>query len=100
MLLTRLAGRADLNSERGPAAEIARLCGYLPLAIGMIASQLRHHPARTAATLAAEMATASDRLAVMEAESLSVAAAFDLSLRGPHPTPAEVVPPAGPGTWS
>ena len=79
MLLTRLAGRADLNSERGPAAEIARLCGYLPLAIGMIASQLRHHPARTAATLAAEMATASDRLAVMEAESLSVAAAFDLS---------------------
>src|SRR5262249_51309397 len=24
--------------------EITRLCGYLPLAIGMLASQLRHHP--------------------------------------------------------
>ena len=29
--------------------EITRLCGYLPLAIGMLASQLRHHPAWTAA---------------------------------------------------
>ena len=28
--------------------EITRLCGYLPLAIGMLARQLRHHPARTA----------------------------------------------------
>ena len=31
------------------AGEIARLCGYLPLAIGMLAAQLRHHPAWTAA---------------------------------------------------
>jgi hypothetical protein len=64
----------------GPGGgEITRLCGYLPLAIGMLASQLRHHPARTAAELAADLAAASDRLAVMQAENLSVAAAFDLS---------------------
>jgi len=79
LLLARLAGREDLDSEAGLAAEIARLCGYLPLAIGMLASQLRHHPARTAAGLAAEMASASDRLAILQAENLSVAAAFDLS---------------------
>ena len=78
-LLARLAGRRDLDSEAGPAGEITRLCGYLPLAIGMLASQLRHHPARTAAELAADLAAASDRLAVMRAENLSVAAAFDLS---------------------
>jgi hypothetical protein len=30
-------------------AEITRLCGYLPLAIGMVARQLHHHPAWTAA---------------------------------------------------
>ena len=78
-LLARLAGRRDLGPEAGAAGEVARLCGYLPLAIGMLARQLRHHPARTAAELAADLASARDRLAVMHAENLSVAAAFDLS---------------------
>jgi tetratricopeptide (TPR) repeat protein/DNA-binding XRE family transcriptional regulator len=78
-LLARLANRSDLGSETGPAWEIARLCGYLPLAIGMLARQLRHHPARSGAELAADLAAARDRLAVMRAENLSVAAAFDLS---------------------
>ncbi len=79
VLLARLAGRADLRSGLGPAGQITRLCGYLPLAIGMLARQLRHHPARTGAELAADLAAARDRLAVMRAENLSVAAAFDLS---------------------
>jgi tetratricopeptide (TPR) repeat protein len=79
VLLARLSGRADLGSVAGPAGEITRLRGYLPLAIGMLARQLRHHPARTAAELAADLAAARDRLAVMRAENLSVAAAFDLS---------------------
>jgi tetratricopeptide (TPR) repeat protein/DNA-binding XRE family transcriptional regulator len=78
-LLVRLAGRADLDAEAGPVGEIARLCGYLPLAIGMLARQLQHHPARTGEELAARLAAARDRLAVMRAENLSVAAAFDLS---------------------
>jgi tetratricopeptide (TPR) repeat protein/transcriptional regulator with XRE-family HTH domain len=78
-LLARLAGRPDLGAEAEAAGEIARLCGYLPLAIGMLARQLRHHPARTGAELAADLASARDRLAVMHAENLSVAAAFDLS---------------------
>jgi tetratricopeptide (TPR) repeat protein/transcriptional regulator with XRE-family HTH domain len=76
-LLTRLAGRPDVDS--GQAAQITRLCGYLPLAIGMVARQLRHHPAHTGAELAASLAVARDRLAIMRAENLSVAAAFDLS---------------------
>jgi DNA-binding XRE family transcriptional regulator len=78
-LLARLAGRADLSPDAGPAREITRLCGHLPLAIGMLARQLRHHPARSAAELASSLAAARDRLAVMRAENLSVAAAFDLS---------------------
>jgi len=78
-LLARLAGRADLDLDEAAGREITRLCGYLPLAIGMLARRLRHHPARTAAELAAELAAARDRLAVMRAENLSVAAAFDLS---------------------
>src|SRR5262249_6346788 len=53
--------------------------GSLPLAIGMLASQLRHHPAWTASQLAADLAAARDRLGLMQAENLSVGAAFDLS---------------------
>ena len=69
-----------LSLAADPAVgQITRLCGYLPLAIGMLARQLRHHPARSGAELAAGLAAARDRLAVMRAENLSVAAAFDLS---------------------
>ncbi len=71
------------GDRRGAAArEITRLCGYLPLAIGMLVSQLRHHPARTAADLTAELGKARDRLAAMRTENLSVAAAFDPALDG------------------
>jgi tetratricopeptide (TPR) repeat protein/transcriptional regulator with XRE-family HTH domain len=78
-LLARLAAQPGMSAEDPAVGEITRLCGYLPLAIGMLASQLRHHPAWTAASLAASLAAARDRLALMHAENLSVAAAFDLS---------------------
>ncbi len=78
-LLARLADRPDLAAGADVTGEISRLCGYLPLAIGMLAGQLRHHPARASADLAADLGAARDRLAVMRAENVSVAAAFDLS---------------------
>jgi transcriptional regulator with XRE-family HTH domain len=78
-LLARLAGRAGINGGDAAVGEIARLCGYLPLAIGMVAAQLRHHPAWSPVGLAADLAQTRDGLAVMRAENLSVAAAFDLS---------------------
>ena len=78
-LLARLAGRPGLAADDPRVGEITRLCGYLPLAIGMLAGQLRHHPAWTAASLAAQLTAARDRLELMHAENLSVAAAFDLS---------------------
>jgi len=78
-LLVRLAGRPGLDAGDAGVGEITRLCGYLPLAIGMLASQLHQHPAWTTAGLAAGLAAARDRLELMRAEDLSVAAAFDLS---------------------
>ena len=78
-LLIRLATRPGLSAADAAVREIIRLCGYLPLAIGMLARQLHHHPAWTAAGQAAELAAARDRLELMRAENLSVAAAFDLS---------------------
>ena len=78
-LLARLAGRAGVTAGDPAVGELAALCGYLPLAIGMAGRQLAHHPAWTAAGLAAELAAAEDRLELMAAENLSVAAAFGLS---------------------
>ena len=78
-LLVQLAGRSGLGAGDPGVVEIVGLCGYLPLAIGMVARQLRHHPAWTAAGRAAELAAAVDRLELMATENLSVAAAFDLS---------------------
>ena len=78
-LLVRLAARPGLRSGDAAVAEITRLCGYLPLAIAMLASQLRHHPSWLPGRLAAGLAAAKDRLAFMHAENLSVATAFDLS---------------------
>jgi tetratricopeptide (TPR) repeat protein/transcriptional regulator with XRE-family HTH domain len=78
-LLARLAARPGLSARDAAVGEITGLCGHLPLAIGMLASQLRHHPAWTATNLAAELADTRDRLAVMHTENLSVGAAFGLS---------------------
>ena len=78
-LLVRLAARPGLSPDDAAVGQITRLCGYLPLAIGMMGRQLHHHPAWTAAGLAAELAAARDRLELMATENLSVAAAFNLS---------------------
>jgi tetratricopeptide (TPR) repeat protein/transcriptional regulator with XRE-family HTH domain len=78
-LLVRLAARPGLRADDVAVGEITGLCGYLPLAIGMLARQLRHHPAWTAGELASGLLAARDRLALMHAENLSVGAAFGLS---------------------
>ena len=78
-LLARLASRADVTAGDPGVSELAGLCGYLPLAVGMACRQLAHHPAWTPAGLAADLAAAKDRLELMSAENLSVAAAFGLS---------------------
>jgi tetratricopeptide (TPR) repeat protein len=78
-LLVRLAVRPGLSTADPGVGEITRLCGCLPLAIGMLARQLYHHPAWTVAGRAAELAAAVDRLGLLATENLSVAAAFDLS---------------------
>jgi tetratricopeptide (TPR) repeat protein len=78
-LLARLATRPGLDPADPALAEISALCGRLPLALGMLARQLYHHPAWSPADLAADLAAARDRLGFMHAENLSVAAAFDRS---------------------
>ena len=78
-LLIRLADRSELDTADPGVGKMNELCGYLPLAVGMLARQLHHHPAWTVAGLADDLAAARDRLELMHAENLSVAAAFDMS---------------------
>jgi tetratricopeptide (TPR) repeat protein/transcriptional regulator with XRE-family HTH domain len=78
-LFVRLAARPDLTARDPAVGDIIRLCGFLPLAVGILARQLHHHPSWAAAELADELAMARDRLELMTAENLSVAAAFTMS---------------------
>ncbi len=80
-LLTGLIGGARLDREPGSAAELARLCGHLPLALRIAAAQLARHPDRPIADLVARLRHG-DRLAALEIEGdeqSAVRAAFDLS---------------------
>ncbi len=78
-LLVRLADRPGLSPADPAVRKITRLCGCLPLAIGMLARQLHHHPVWSLAGRAAELSAAQDRLELMATENLSVTAAFNLS---------------------
>jgi tetratricopeptide (TPR) repeat protein/transcriptional regulator with XRE-family HTH domain len=80
-LFARLADLPGLQPSDASVTEIVRLCGYLPLAVSLLAGQLKHHGAWTVADVAANLAEDDNRLARMAAEHVSVAAAFDLSYR-------------------
>ncbi len=76
-MFLRLARRADT----GPAAavqELARLAGYLPLAISLLARVYARHPSWTLADLTAETGVS---LLTLAAEQNSVAASFEVSYR-------------------
>ena len=80
-LFVGLAARPGLQPSDAAVVQVAGLCGYLPLAIRLVAAGLRHHPAWTVTGLAAELAAARDRVSAIQAEDVSIAAAFDMSYR-------------------
>jgi tetratricopeptide (TPR) repeat protein/transcriptional regulator with XRE-family HTH domain len=82
VLFVRHAARRDLSRDDPAVAEIVRLCGYLPLAVSILAARLRHHDAWTPAWLAADLAAARSRTELMHAENRSVSTAFSLTYRG------------------
>jgi DNA-binding SARP family transcriptional activator/tetratricopeptide (TPR) repeat protein len=78
-LLTAVLGDR-VGAEPAAAAELARACGYLPLALRIAAANLAMRPRRTVAEQVAALAT--DRLAALQVagdEQAAVRAAFDLS---------------------
>ncbi|MQY18355.1 tetratricopeptide repeat protein [Nocardia macrotermitis] len=80
--LTGRRGESDLPAVR----ETVQLCGYLPLAIVLVAARLVHHPSWTVAQLAADLATTRDRLGEFAAGERAVYAAFTMSYADLPPT--------------
>ncbi|MEU7243489.1 AfsR/SARP family transcriptional regulator [Streptomyces sparsogenes] len=86
-LLIAVLGEPRVAAEPDAAAELARLCGCLPLALRVAAARLACEPGRGIADLTAELAEGG-RLAVLELEDderSAVRAAFDLSYRALDP---------------
>ncbi|MFI6302925.1 BTAD domain-containing putative transcriptional regulator [Amycolatopsis thailandensis] len=81
-LFARVAGRERVASEPlDVLAEVAGLCGRLPLALQVAAARLRARPAWTARHLAALLSDERTRLSELAAGDRSVAAALALSYR-------------------
>ena len=67
--------------ERGEAAQVVKWCGYLPLALRIVAALLAENPTRPLAKMSADLAREHSRLDELRYEELSVRAAFHLSYR-------------------
>lgn len=77
-LFVRLSGCSSPSTD-DRVVEVTTLCGFLPLAIALMAGQIKHHPSWTTDDLASNLRSATDRLSSLYSENISVAAAFDLS---------------------
>jgi DNA-binding SARP family transcriptional activator len=77
-LLSRIAG-GRVREEPDAAAEVAKHCGHLPLALRLAAARLAHRPHWRVRDLADRLADPRQPLAGLTAESHSVADAFALS---------------------
>ncbi|MCZ0982084.1 tetratricopeptide repeat protein [Streptomyces diastatochromogenes] len=89
-LLVAKAARADITVDDPAVPALAALCGFLPLALQLIAARLRHRPAWTPADVVRDLRAAHGRLDSLVTEGTSVTAAFELSYQDLAP-PARVL---------
>ncbi|MGC4895007.1 BTAD domain-containing putative transcriptional regulator [Micromonospora sp. DT31] len=89
-LLARVAGPERVAAEPEATAEVARRCGYLPLALRLAGARLAHRPRWRMADLAQRLAGAVDPLAELAAGERSVAGAFAPSYDQVSPTAQRV----------
>lgn len=76
-MFLRLADRRPDGDE----PELVRLCGHLPLAIGLAAGRLRSHPTWDVRYLTDQLVSTRDRLSEIRADDRSVVTAFAASYR-------------------
>ncbi|MFI5619003.1 tetratricopeptide repeat protein [Streptomyces sp. NPDC051567] len=81
-MLCRLSRRMPEGADETAAAqEVARLCGQLPLALGLVAGRIRNHPSWSFTHPARSLSATRRRLARLHAGNTAVATAFELSYR-------------------
>ncbi|WP_431676422.1 ATP-binding protein [Kitasatospora sp. KL5] len=78
-LLGRIAGHRRTAAEPTATAELARLCGHLPLALRIAGQRLAARPQLPIDRLVRQLADEEHRLDLLEAGDLGVRAAFTLS---------------------
>lgn len=81
-LLTAIVGTARAHSEPEAIGEVAKLCGYLPLALRIAGARLASRPAWKIAWFANRLSDENRRLDLLKAGDLEVRASFGLSYRG------------------
>ncbi|WP_406207993.1 helix-turn-helix domain-containing protein [Kitasatospora sp. NBC_01560] len=81
VLLGRIAGPDRIAAEPDATAELARLCGYLPLALRIAGQRLVARPQQTVGHLLRQLGAEEHRLDVLETGDLAVRPAFALSYR-------------------
>ncbi|MCK2212292.1 tetratricopeptide repeat protein [Actinomadura sp. ATCC 31491] len=77
-LLARIVGEARVAAEWDEARELMKACGYLPLAIRIVASRLAARPGWSLARMRDRMADERRRLAELRVDDLAVEATFRL----------------------
>ncbi|GAA4852886.1 BTAD domain-containing putative transcriptional regulator [Saccharopolyspora rosea] len=90
-LLDRAGVPGKSASEPDAAAELAELCGGLPLALRIAAARLAANPARGVSDLVHELTDERNRLHALDIDDsdTSVRRAFDISYRSLHPVHAD-----------
>ncbi|HEV2371566.1 MAG TPA: tetratricopeptide repeat protein [Streptosporangiaceae bacterium] len=91
-VVARIAGPRRLAAEPAAAADLARLCGYLPLALRVAAERVAARPHLSLSELAGRLAVEHDRLDMLAAdeETAAVRAVLSWSYRALPPLAARL----------
>ncbi|MFK3984443.1 NB-ARC domain-containing protein [Micromonospora sp. NPDC050397] len=88
-LLALTVGRERVDREQEPAAELAAICGGLPIALNVAASRLAARPRLSLRAMVAVLADETNRLThLATVDGPSVRATLDVSYRGLRPETA------------
>jgi DNA-binding SARP family transcriptional activator/tetratricopeptide (TPR) repeat protein len=79
-LFAQVAG-VERAHDHAAVARVVRMCGYLPLAIQLEGSRLRHHTAWSAADLASRLSRSEHRLGEISEGTREIARSLELSYR-------------------
>ncbi|MEO3794888.1 BTAD domain-containing putative transcriptional regulator [Nonomuraea sp. B10E15] len=77
-LFTAVAGAERVSAERGAAMDVVAACGFLPLAVRIVAARLAARPSWTVASLVPRLADEQRRLDELRVGNLAVEATFAL----------------------